>query len=97
MVPATNPVTYPEPAHHGFPSPYGMALRESWESSPGGFEAQSLGYHQAREPQGSLRVASGWPQGGLKVPTGWLPESLRVASGWLRVAVNLLPGDRYRA
>ena len=40
-----------------------MALREPRVSSPGGFGAQSLGYQQAREPQGSLRVASRWPRG----------------------------------
>jgi len=37
-----------------------------------------------REPQGSLRVASGWLQGGFRVATGWLPYGFKVAPGWLQ-------------
>src|ERR1017187_6625100 len=36
------------------------------------------------EPQGSLRVASGWLPGAYRLATRWPEGGLRVASGWLR-------------
>jgi hypothetical protein len=51
-------VTYPEPAQRGFPSPLCDGFKGALGKPPGGFGAKSLGFHQPREPQSSLRVAS---------------------------------------
>jgi hypothetical protein len=86
VVPVTNPVTYPEPAQRGFPSP----LRNGFKGALGKLPGRLWG------PISWLSAgsrASGWPQGGLGVPTGWLPESL----GWLQGGRKLLTRSRYRA
>jgi len=82
VVPVTNPVTHPEPAQRGFPSPLWDGFKAALGKLPGRLWGQSLGHQQAREPQGSLRVASGWLRGAYRLATREPEGSLRVASGW---------------
>src|ERR1035437_6806328 len=39
------------------------------------------------EPEGSLRVASGWLEGAYRLATRWPEGGFRVASGWLGTAL----------
>jgi hypothetical protein len=73
VVPVTNPVTYPEPAQRGFPSP----LWDGFEGALGRLPGRLWGpISWLRE---SLRVFSGYSQGILRVFSGCLPVAYQMA------------------